>query len=154
MIKFSIYDRSMNIVQNLMGAPIFFQLLFFTGFIAFGLLSLDQGVQDLSFEIVQSLNCLLVQLYLNFTFCYHADNMARRTSSIANIVYHSYWYMIPPEQSRILILIMRRAQVPFVLNGFQLFNCSLPSFQSVSFDSEDNHFPVVLLKAFFIFRSS
>lgn len=78
----------MNIMQNLMGAPIFFQLLLFTGFIAFGLLSLDQSVRDISFEIVQSLICLLVQLYLNFTFCYHAGNMARRTSSIANIVYN------------------------------------------------------------------
>lgn len=122
----------MDIVQKLMGAPIFFQLLLFTGFIAFGLLSLDQGVQDLSFEIVQSMSCLLVQLYLNFRFCYHADNMARRTSSIANIVYNSHWYLIPVEQSRMLALIMRRAQVPFVLNGFQLFHCSLQSFQSVS----------------------
>lgn len=122
----------MNIVQNLMGAPIFFQLLFFTAFIAFGLLSLDQGVQDFSFEIVQSLNCLLVQLWLNFTFCQNADNMARRTASIANIIYNSYWYMFSIEHSRMVtLIIMRRAQVPFVLNGFQLFNCSLPSFQNV-----------------------
>lgn len=78
----------MNIMQNLMGEPIFFQLLLFTGFIAFGLVSLDQGVQDSSFEIVQCMNCLLVQLYSSFTFCYHADNMTRRTSSIASIVYN------------------------------------------------------------------
>lgn len=122
----------MNNVQQMMAAPLFFQLLVFTVFIAFSLLSLDQGLHDLSFEIVQSLNCLLVQIYLNFTFCSYADNMSRRTSGVADIVYNSIWYKLPATDRKLLTLIIMRAQVPFYLNGFHLFNCSLNSFQKVN----------------------
>lgn len=68
------------------------------------------------------MSCLLLQIYLNFTFCYDADNMARQTSSIHRLFV--IWYMIPPEQNEMLILIIRRT----------LFNCSFASFQSVSFE--------------------
>lgn len=121
----------MSRIEKLLSGPLFFLYLDFVIFIAFGLLSLDQGVQDLSFEIVLSMDCLLTQILLTFIFSSYADNLTLCSSNVANSAYGSLWYKLPLSQRSLNLMIIRRSQRTFYLNGFKMFFCSMQTFQEV-----------------------
>lgn len=124
----------MHRVQNLLSGPLFFQLIIFAGFIAFALLSLDQGVHDLSFEIVMSINCMFTQLLINYVFSSYAHSLSLCSSGVADIAYSSLWYTLPINQRNLILFMIRRSQAPFYLHGYKIFLCNLQTFQEV------NHF--------------
>lgn len=124
---FSIMDQ----MEVLLSGPLFFLLIVFAGFIAFTLLSLDQGVQDLSFEIVLSLNCMFTQLLVNFIFSSYANNLTLCSVGIADIAYSSNWYELPLNQRNLILFVIQRSQKIFFLNGYHMFNCSMETFQQL-----------------------
>lgn len=115
----------MHRVQNLLSGSLFFQLTIFAGFIAFALLSLDQGVHDLSFEIVLSINCMFSQLLIKYVFSSYAHNLSLCSSGVADIAYSSLWYPLPINQRNLNLFMIRRSQAPFFLHGYKKFTLQL-----------------------------
>lgn len=126
-VTFSIMER----IQALLSGPLFFQLTLFAGFIAFTLLSFDQGIHDLSFEIVPSINCMSCQMLVNYIFSTHANKLSLCSSGIADIAYESFWYTMSINQQKLILFTIQRAQVPYFLHGYNMFRCSMQTFQEV-----------------------
>lgn len=135
-------------MQNLLSVPLFFQLLMFTIFIAFTLLSFDQGIQDLSFEIVLSINCMSCQTLFNYVVLNHAHNLSLHSSTTANIGNVSRWYTPNIKQQKLILIIIQRSQVPFFLYGYNIFHCSMIYFEGVILLKKFSNFKCVFFPLF------
>lgn len=112
----------------------FFLLLVFVVMLASSLLSFDQGIHDISYEIFLGCHCLASQILLNFIACRYAERLTTQSFAIADIVYESIWYDLPNEIQKYFILIIQRSHVAFHLHGFQIINVSMEKFLEVRFD--------------------
>ncbi|XP_055301839.1 uncharacterized protein LOC129568216 isoform X2 [Sitodiplosis mosellana] len=121
----------MHRVKNLLSGPLFFQHITFAGFLAFTLLSLDQGIHDLSFDIVLSINCMFTQILFNYVFSSYAHSLSLCSSGVADIAYGSLWYTLPINQRDLILFTIRRSQIPFYLHGYKIFYCSMQTFQEL-----------------------
>lgn len=119
-------------MKELLSGTLFFLLVLFAGFVAFTLLSLSQGVQDLSFEIVLSINCMFNQILFNYIFSSYGHRLSLCSSGVANDAYFSQWHQLPVIQQNLILIIVRRAQQTFYLDGYRFFNCSMDTFQKVN----------------------
>lgn len=54
-----------------------------------------------------------------------------KAAEVNEAIYCSEWYSYPPKIQMFTILIMKRAQKPFILRGYSLVSCSLQSFKEV-----------------------
>lgn len=110
---------------------------------SFSILTLDQGVHDLSPEIQLGLQAMLTQIGLNYVVCESAESLNSLSFEVADIFYNSRWYNLPIHMQKMFIFMIRRAQVPFNLRGLNFFKCSLEQFLKViinflkSFDIEE-----------------
>lgn len=122
----------MGKMKELLSGTLFFLLVLFAGFVAFTLLSLSQGVQDLSFEIVLSINCMFNQILFNYIFSSYGHRLSICSLGVADVVYFSQWHQLPLIQQNLILMIIRRAQQTFYLDGYRFFNCSMETFQKVN----------------------
>lgn len=70
-------------------------------------------------------------LQMVFLFCYLGDQMTCKAAEVNESIYDTEWYSYPNKIQMLMILVMKRAQKPFVLTGFSLVSCSLTSFKEV-----------------------
>lgn len=61
--------------------------------------------------------------------------MTVKAAQVNESIYDTKWYTFPPKAQLLMILIMKRAQKPFVMTGYSLVSCSLQSFKEVKYVS-------------------
>lgn len=125
----------MNNTQTILAGSFFFQMMVCAVFIAFVLSSLDENLQNISFEVVINLFSLLLELLLNYFSCAYAHSVTSHAVEIAEVAYMSNWYRLSMEQQKIVQFIIIRAQKPFYLKGYKIFICSMETFLAVSYAS-------------------
>lgn len=121
----------MDNIQTILAGAFFFQLVICAIFIAFILSSIDQNLQNISYDVVISLFSLSLQILLNFATCKCAQSVQSRSLEVAEMVYDSLWYRLPCSQQKMIAFIIERAQKPFYFRGYQIFTCSLHTFLTV-----------------------
>ena len=124
-------SRLNNSTQQILSGSLFALFAIFVALLSFSILSLDQGVQDLSPEIMLGLQDLLTQIGLNYVACESAERLNSLSFEVAETFYHSHWYRLPTNMQKMFILMIRRAQSPFNLRGLNFFLCSLEQFSKV-----------------------
>lgn len=67
-----------------------------------------------------------------FSYCYLGAQLTAKSAEINVTIYSTEWYNYPCEIQMFMILIMKRAQKPFVITGYSLVYCNLESFKNVS----------------------
>lgn len=82
-------------------------------------------------ELHRALTANFFILQLCFSFCYLGDQMTSKALEVNESIYSCEWYTYPTKTKMLLILIMKRAQKPFVLSGYSLVDLSLKSFKEV-----------------------
>lgn len=60
-----------------------------------------------------------------FLYCYNANSIIDRMSSIASSLFESNWYDYPLEQQKYIILMIARSQKSTEFSGFGLIKCKL-----------------------------
>lgn len=114
-----------------MAGSFFFQMVVCAGFLAFVLLSLDQNIKSLTFDVVININCLFLEILLNFSSCNHAQTLTTRSFQVAEDFYNILWYELPCNQQKMIAMTIQRAQKPFYLHGYKMFTCSMETFLAV-----------------------
>lgn len=64
--------------------------------------------------------------------------MCTQSKEVGTAAYDSAWYELKPENSRILILVILRAQKQLTLTAGKMMDLSLESFTSVRFSTQSN----------------
>lgn len=127
---FSLFRISGNL-QTILAGSFFFQMAACAGFLAFMLLSLDQNMKTLTFDVVINFFCTILQIVLNFSSCNHAQTITDRSFEVAEDFYNILWYKLPCEQWKMIKMVIQRAQKPFYLRGYKIFTCSMETFLTV-----------------------
>lgn len=122
----------MNDIQTILGGSFFFQMTVCATFIAVVLNSLDQNLQNMSFDVVINLFCLLLEIQLNLISCHYAHSVTTHSNEIAEMVYKTSWYCLPIEQQQAIRSTIRSAHEPFYFHGYQIFTCSMETFLKVN----------------------
>lgn len=79
-----------------------------------------------------SLTAFIFVTQLVFSFCYLGAQLTAKAAEVNESIYGTEWYNYPPNIQMYMILIMKRAQKPFIITGYSLVSCSLESFKDVS----------------------
>lgn len=110
---------------------LFYQTIICVINIAFGLFSLDQSLDEPSFDTFASMIALFNLLTSTFVYCYYAEGVTTDLLRVGNIFYSSLWYKLSSQEQKLLILLIQRSQIIFRLRGFEFFDCSLEVFAVV-----------------------
>lgn len=127
------YSRISDNLQVILAGSFFFQMVVCAGFLAFILLSLDQNMKALTFDVVINLFSLMLEILLNFSSCNHAQTLTTRSFEVAEDFYNILWYELPCNQQKMVAMTIQRAQKPFYLQGYKMFTCSMETFLAVRF---------------------
>lgn len=119
-------------IQKMMSGVFFFLLLVFVLLLGSSLLAFDQGVHDISYEIMVGIHGLVSQILLTYVASRYAEQLTSNSFSIADIVYDAPWYTFPTKFQKYLVLTIQQSNVPFHLTGFQIFDVSMATFLDVS----------------------
>lgn len=130
--RFLSLNRIMDNLRELQDDVLFIMLLVFVLFLTFGLLSIDEQMQELNMNVIINLNCLLSQTLLNSLFSYFSDNASIRLNEIAWITYQVRWYEMPLSEQTFVRWIVRRADKIFVLTGAKIIPSSVETMAKVS----------------------
>lgn len=76
--------------------------------------------------------CIMEGFAYTFILCHYANVATFAMADLANIVYHSDWFMHSPKIQKLLILMIARAQIPNVFMGLKIIYCSLEAFTKVN----------------------
>lgn len=123
----------MKNIQIIFSGAFFFQIVVCAIFIAIILSSLDQNLQNITYEFVINWICLLLEILLNYISCFYAQMVTSRSFEIADAAYNSLWYRLPIEQQKMIAMTIRLAQKPVYLKGYTMFTCSMDTFLTVCF---------------------
>lgn len=115
----------------ILGGSIFFQMVFCATFMAVILFSLDHNLKVITYDVVINFFCLLLELLLNYTSSNHAQSLTDRSFKVAEDFYNIFWYVLPCDQQKIVQMTIHRSQVPFYLQGYKMFTCSMETFLTV-----------------------
>lgn len=115
-----------------MSGVFFFLLLVFVLLLGSSLLAFDQGVHDISYEIMVGVHGLASQTLLTYVACHYAEQLTFQSFSIGDIVYDAPWYTFPTTFHKYFALTIQRSNVPFHLTGFRIFDVSMVTFLDVS----------------------
>lgn len=94
--------------------------------------SLFQTLKHFNFSILLNLNSLITQVIFNYISCSYANNVTVRSLSAAEIAYSMPWYGFPVSRQLFIKHMIRRAQKPFYLKGYDIVECSLTTFFNVN----------------------
>lgn len=92
----------------------------------------SQMAERHSFERMEGLLCLIIYSLLIFLYCYIASEITTNLAGIGEAAYRSKWNNYPSEVQKCVLLMIRRAQVPFEFNGLDLFYCNMATFATVN----------------------
>lgn len=123
--------RIMHSTQLLLAGPLFFLFIIFAGVIALSLLSLENVLHDLSFEILLGIDLLLTQNFLSLLICSYATEATTQTALNGYQIYDAKWYYLPCEQQMMIVPLVQQAQVTYQLYGFKMITCSMNTYSTV-----------------------
>lgn len=123
----------MHNIQIIFSGAFFFQIVVCAIFIAIILSSLDQNLQNLTYEFVINLFCLELELLLNYVSCYYAQSVTTKSYEIADLFYNTSWYELSIEQQKMIGLTIQLGQKPVYLKGYDIFICCMETFLTVTF---------------------
>lgn len=115
-----------------MSGVFFFLLLVFVLLLGSALLAFDQGVHDISYEIIIGVHGLVSQILLTYVASRYAEQLTSKSFAIADIVYDAPWYTFPAKFQKYVVFIIQQSNVPFHLTGFRIFDVSMATFLDVS----------------------
>lgn len=126
------FNRIMENIQIIFSGAFFFQIVVCAIFIATILSSLDQNLQNMSYEFVININCLVLEILLNYISCSYAQSVTSNAFEVADVIYDTLWYQLPMKQQKMICMTIRLAQKPVYLQGYKIFTCSMETFLTVS----------------------
>lgn len=109
-----------------------------------------QTFEHFNLHILLNLNSLFTQILFNYITCYNANNVTSKALSVAEITYNIHWYKLPVKKQRFVQMMIRRAQKPFYLKGYDIVECSLSTFLKVNLIRQASG--SIVLLAFVLFR--
>lgn len=118
-------------IQTIFSGAFFFQIVICAIFIAIILSSLDQNLQNMTYEFVINLFCLLLEIQLNFISCHYAQTVTTQSFEIADVIYNSFWYRMPIREQKMIQMTIHLSQKPVHLKGYKIFTCSMETFLTV-----------------------
>lgn len=121
----------MKSTKKILSGPQFFQFSFFVVFIVLAIRSVEKSLENPGLEFVVCLNCILSQLLFVYVECHFVTNITIKSLNIPNTIYNIRWYELPLEQQKLILPIIRQGQIPFSLDGYEFFSCSLETFAQV-----------------------
>lgn len=121
----------MKSTKNLLSGPQFFQFLIFVSIIVLTVRSIEKNLQNFGIEFIVCMDCFLVQLIFIYVECHFASKIMGKSTRLAGIIYNFRWYELPLKQQRLVIPIIRQGQIPFTLDGYGFFSCTLETFAQV-----------------------
>lgn len=74
---------------------------------------------------------LLQTLYI---FCYLGSSLTVKAFEVNESIYFSKWYNFPPKVQMLMVNAMKYSQMPFIMKGHYLIDCSLESLKGVSME--------------------
>ncbi|XP_029663521.1 odorant receptor 82a-like [Formica exsecta] len=66
-----------------------------------------------------------------FIFCFAGEFLSAKSMSLSDAVYESFWYNIPPNDSRILLFMMLRCQKRLTITAGKFIDLTLDGFASI-----------------------
>lgn len=121
----------MKNIRDLMSGTLFSVLLGCILYIALILFSLDQSTV-LNIGLLVNINALLTYLMIGYTCCHFSESITTNYFEIGKNVYNSLWNEMKIQQQKAIVLMIAQSQVEFRLTGFELVDCSLARFLSVT----------------------
>lgn len=121
----------MKYFKELSSAPQFFQFLIFVLTSVLTFLTFEQSLQHVTFASLACVNVLSLQLFLLYVLCYFGTEITIKSTTIPFSIYNIRWYYLPLQQQKMIAAIIRQGQVPYKLDGFKIFSCSLETFAQV-----------------------
>lgn len=118
-------------VRTSMSALIFYQLLMCATVVAFNMFNFMVNGIAINFDFIVSFYELLCSVIPTFIYSYIANEVMSSLLYVGDIFFECPWYELTPNQQKLLILVIERAQVKFYFDGFSLVHCSLHTFTSV-----------------------
>lgn len=123
----------MSSTKELLSGMLFFQFFIFVMCSVLAIGSMEQSLHDFSYEFLGCSYLLILELTLIYPLCHFATNLTNESTDIADKTYNTLWYLLPLEQQKMISPIIRQGQIPFVLDGFKIFSCSMETFSKVKY---------------------
>lgn len=123
----------MHPTKVLFSGMIFFQFFVFLVCSVLAIGSVEHSLQTVSFEFVSCFTYLLSEFILIFALCHYATHLTNKSIGMGDVIYNCPWYLLPLQQQKMIILMVRHGHVPFVLDGYKIFPCSKESFVKVKY---------------------
>ncbi|XP_076632381.1 odorant receptor 22c-like [Colletes latitarsis] len=134
-----LYNRHQNIIifteniENLFSYIALMQLLCNTlsicciGFLLVVTFNTDRNVKS----IIRILFFYIVITLEAFIFCFAGEYLSNKSMSVNNAAYDSLWYILKPNDSRVILLIMVRSQKKLTISAGKFTELSLQGFASM-----------------------
>lgn len=123
----------MKSTKDLLSGPQFFQFLIFVSIIVLTVRSIEKSLQNVGIEFIVCMDCFLAQLIFIYVECHFATKIMNKSAGLAGIIYNIRWYELPLKQQILVMPIICQGQIPFTLDGFGFFSCTLETFSQVYF---------------------
>lgn len=94
--------------------------------------ALEGLFNNLNIEFVACFYATLIQISFVYVLCSLGSNVSYNYNKMSNVLYNTDWYLLPLNQHKSIIPIIRQNQIHFSLDGFNMFDCSLETFTKVS----------------------
>ncbi|XP_011870807.1 PREDICTED: odorant receptor 4-like [Vollenhovia emeryi] len=72
--------------------------------------------------------CVIVEIFI---LCFAGEYLSLKSKSISNAVYESLWYDLPPNQGKIVTLVIMRSQKQLMITAGRITTLSLESFTNI-----------------------
>lgn len=121
----------MKSTKKLLSGPQFFQFLMFVLYVVLSIRSVEKSLDNFGVEFVVCIDCILAQLVFLYVECHFATKISTKSAELAGIIYNTRWYDLPLKQQKMIPPIVRQGQIPFTLDGYKFFSCSMETFAHV-----------------------
>lgn len=85
----------------------------------------------MDFLLFQSIVNVIVVISSFYVFCQNGNIVTTEGLRLADVAYDSLWYRYPAKLQPYMIIILRRAQIPYIFTGYKISRCDLESFKKV-----------------------
>lgn len=93
---------------------------------------IEESLNNFDIFTFISYEIIIFEIVICCAVCYIASMFAIKSQQIADIIYNHEWYELSMKHQKMIIVIVRQGQMPYMLNGLGLFDCSLETFAVVS----------------------
>lgn len=123
--------RITSMMQEVMSAIIFNQILMCAVIIALNLFNLMSNGIAFNFRLVVSSYELICSVVPTYIYCYLSNVVRESMLEVGDSFYQYAWYDLTLKQQKMVWMVIRRTHSEFSFNGLGLVYCSLDAFLSV-----------------------